>query len=70
MSACRTIIHGWFRPFLYFAKPAFSEIVCGKIHSLPRTIKSLSSFAKVNAILQNLMQTLAFTFATSSKCVL
>lgn len=69
MSACRTIIHGWFRPFLYFAKPAFSEIVCGEIHSPPHD-KSLSSFAKVNAILQNLMQTLAFTFATSSKCVL
>ena len=27
MSACRTIIHGWFRPFLYFAKPAFSEML-------------------------------------------
>lgn len=39
MSACRTIIHGWFRPFLYFAKPAFSEIVCGEIHSPPHDKK-------------------------------
>lgn len=55
MSACRTIIHGWFRPFLYFAKPAFSEIVCGEIHSPPHDkkpvviYKSKRNFAKLNA---------------------